>query len=201
MCRSGPVVNTASVIRSDNCAGNVTVIHVGDVKTNQTCANKFKITRTYRATDVCGNSATCSSTITVQDNTAPQIHCPSNLVLTCDAGQNYVALIYAWIATATATDACGVNVTITTNYDGISIPNFACQGGLVITFTATDLCGNSSSCTASIVKPCFSVETWVYLEGSAIDSGGQSIYTLPMRTALNDIRLLPGQALLDPFLV
>ncbi|MGB4849007.1 MAG: HYR domain-containing protein [Saprospiraceae bacterium] len=194
-----PVVNTASVIRSDNCAGNVTVIHVGDVKTNQTCANKFKITRTYRATDACGNSATCSSTITVQDNTAPQIHCPSNLVLTCDAGQNYVALIYAWIATATATDACGVNVTITTNYDGISIPNFSCQGGLVITFTATDICGNSSSCTASIVKPCFSVETWVYLEGSAIDSGGQSIYTLPMRTALNDIRLLPGQALLDPF--
>ncbi len=55
-----PAPNTASVTASDLCGGAVTVEHVGDVISAQTCANRFTITRTYRATDVCGNSATCA---------------------------------------------------------------------------------------------------------------------------------------------
>jgi hypothetical protein len=137
--------------------------------------------------------------ITVQDNTPPQIHCPSDLVLTCDAGQNYLSLINAWIATATASDACDANVAITTNYNGVSIPEFSCQGGIVITFTATDDCGNSSTCNAMITKPCFAIESWVYLEGAAASPTGGTTYTLPMRTTLNDLHVLPGQTLVDPF--
>ncbi len=194
-----PSVNIASVLRSDNCAGIVIVTHIGDVKTNQTCVNNFKIVRTYRATDACGNSATCSSTITVLDNVVPQIHCPQDLVLSCETGINYTIVINNWINSAYATDGCDANLSITSDYDGISIPDFSCSGGMVVIFRATDLCGNSSTCTASIFKPCFTIETGVYLEGAAIASDGGDNYNLPMRTSLNDIRLLPGQALLDPF--
>lgn len=37
------------------------------------------------------------------------------------------------------------------------------------------------------------VTTWVYLEGAAIDPGGQPTYILPMRTTLNELHVLPGQ--------
>src|SRR4030095_5361986 len=66
-----PVVNTATVIATDNCA--VTVSHVSDIITNQTCTNRYTLTRMYRAADASGNSATCSQVITVFDNTPPQI--------------------------------------------------------------------------------------------------------------------------------
>ncbi|MGB4847852.1 MAG: hypothetical protein WBP41_08035 [Saprospiraceae bacterium] len=195
-CPAIPVFSAAVAL--DECDPSI-VITPSDITIPGTCPGRYSVVRTWTAVDDCGNSATCSATITVQDNTAPQIHCPSDLVLTCDAGQNYVALINAWIATTTSTDACDVNVSIANNYDGTSIPDFSCQGGLVITFTATDECGNTSTCIGTVTKPCFTIESWVYLEGSAIAPDGGSTYVLPMRTTLNEARLLPGQMFIDPF--
>jgi hypothetical protein len=68
---SVPAPNTASVIAADNCS--YIVSFVGDVISNQTAANKYTITRTYRAVDPSGNSATCTQIITVNDNTAPTL--------------------------------------------------------------------------------------------------------------------------------
>ncbi|MCB0582061.1 MAG: DUF11 domain-containing protein [Phaeodactylibacter sp.] len=48
--------------------------------------------------------------------------------------------------------------------------------------------------------PCVTIEAWVYLEGAAIFNDGSENYALPMRTDLNDLRLLPGQTLEDLFL-
>jgi hypothetical protein len=67
-----PPVNTSGITAADNC-GTVTVTHVSDVITNQTCPNRFTLNRIYRATDACGNSATCLQVITVFDNTPPVI--------------------------------------------------------------------------------------------------------------------------------
>ena len=67
-----PAVNIAAVVAQDNCSG-VTVTHVDDVISNKTCTNRFTLTRTYKATDASGNSATCTQTITVNDVTPPQI--------------------------------------------------------------------------------------------------------------------------------
>lgn len=66
-----PPVNIASVIATDNCP--VTVTHVSDVISNQTCANRFILTRTYNASDASGNSVNCEQIITVNDDTPPQI--------------------------------------------------------------------------------------------------------------------------------
>lgn len=66
-----PAVDINSVTATDNCS--VIVEHVSDVVSNQTCANRFTLTRTYKATDPSGNSAACSQVITVNDDIPPQL--------------------------------------------------------------------------------------------------------------------------------
>ncbi|MBK9335062.1 MAG: hypothetical protein IPM98_00180 [Lewinellaceae bacterium] len=48
--------------------------------------------------------------------------------------------------------------------------------------------------------PCANIQAWVYLEGSVIAPDGTENYSVPMRTSLNDLRLLPGQTYDDFFL-
>src|SRR4029078_11783639 len=44
-----PAANVGAVTTSDNCGGAVTVTVLADVITNQTCTNRYTITRTYVA--------------------------------------------------------------------------------------------------------------------------------------------------------
>jgi hypothetical protein len=110
------------------------------------------VTRTWTISDACGNTSTCNQIINVDDNTVPVINCPSNLVLECSTGANYVAQINAWIATATASDLCDMSVAITTDYNGVNVPPLSCTQsiGLVVVFTATDDCGNIATCSRTI---------------------------------------------------
>lgn len=49
-------------------------------------------------------------------------------------------------------------------------------------------------------NPCLTVIAWVYLEGAATEPNGlPNNYTLPMRTDLNDLHVLPGQTIVDPY--
>ena len=67
-----PTPDTSLIKTTDNCEV-VTISHAGDVITNQTCANRFTLTRTYMATDSHGNTATCTQVITVNDTVPPRI--------------------------------------------------------------------------------------------------------------------------------
>ena len=67
-----PAASIGSVTATDNCS--VVVSHVGDVISNQTCANRYTLTRTYKATDASGNSVSRSQIITVNDNVPPEIN-------------------------------------------------------------------------------------------------------------------------------
>jgi len=140
-----PAPSTASVSTTDLCGGTVTVAFVSDVISNQTCPNRFTVTRTYRATDLCGNSATCAQTITVNDQTAPTILCPQNVTVTC--ASSIPAPAPASIGTS---DNCGGTVTVIHVSDVIS--NQICANRLTITRTyrATDVCGNSTTCAQII---------------------------------------------------
>ncbi len=138
-----PAVNTASVIATDNCAGVVTITHIDDVITNQTCPNRYTLTRTYRATDVCGNFSQCTQIITVNDQTAPVITCPANISVTTPVGSCTAVVNFS----VTATDNCAGAVTIvSTPASGTAFP----IGTTTVTSTATDACGNSSSCTFTV---------------------------------------------------
>ncbi len=139
-----PAPNIALVTGvSDNCTGVLTVTHQGDVISAQTCANRYTITRTYRATDVCGNFAECTQIITVNDQTAPVITCPANITVNAAPGLCSAVVTF----TTTATDNCAGAVTI------VSVPASGSVfpvGTTTVTSTATDVCGNSSSCTFTV---------------------------------------------------
>ena len=81
-----PAANDAAVLASDNCGGTVTVTHSADVITPGSCPGKFTLTRVYTAADACGNSATCTQTITVADTTPPVItQCAPDSTVQCAA--------------------------------------------------------------------------------------------------------------------
>ncbi len=109
------------------------------------CGATSVIVRTWTATDFCNRTATCSQTITVQDNVPPMITCPANATIECDDDSTP-----AGTGMATATDNCGGPVTIT--FADATIPGGTCPQIFAIqrTFTATDECGLVSQCTQTI---------------------------------------------------
>src|SRR5204863_250589 len=97
------------------------------------------ITRTWKATDDCGNSSTCAQKITVQDIVKPVISCPGDAVFNCKAGDS---------GKATATDNCDANPAVTSSDSGTLD---ACGLGVITrTWKATDCAGNFSTCVQKI---------------------------------------------------
>src|SRR5205823_296058 len=141
-----PVADNSSVSATDNCGGTVTVSHDADQITNQTCPNRYTITRTYHATDSCNNSSSRSQTITVNDTTAPTINTfPSNTTVSCAS-----AVPTPNNSSVSATDNC--NGTVTISHDADQITPGSCNNRYSIsrTYHATDSCGNSSSRSQTI---------------------------------------------------
>jgi HYR domain/Secretion system C-terminal sorting domain/Immunoglobulin I-set domain len=142
-----PAPNIAAVTAvSDNCGGAVTVTYIGDVISNQTCDNKYTITRTYRATDACGNFAQCTQIITVNDQTPPTLICPAPVTVSCTS-QVPVPNI---AAVTGLTDNCGGVITVTFVSDVISNQICANKYTITRTYRATDVCGNFAQCTQII---------------------------------------------------
>ena len=130
---------------SDNC----TIASRTVTPSTFTCANKGSNTVTLTVTDPSGNSASCQTTVTVVDNTSPTITCPANIANvptepgTCAAHVNP--------GTATATDNCDSNPAITAvRSDGQALTATYPKGTTTITWTATDVSGNHSSCSQTI---------------------------------------------------
>ncbi len=129
-----PVTNTALVTATDNCSP-VTVTWEGDVISSQTCANRYIITRTYKAADACGNFSLCVQTITVNDITPPVLTAGS--IASCYT--TVAAAEAAAIAATGASDNCGGTVTKSASTSG------SCTS--LVTVTGMDLCGNTASIT------------------------------------------------------
>jgi hypothetical protein len=135
-----PPVDILTVMATSTCGGAITIIHLGDVITNQICPYNYLLTRTYQASDLCGNSATCDQLITVFDNSAPFITCPPNVTLSCTQGTSPVNAGFA-----TSTDNCDPVAVIT--FNDSYIPGICpSTGDILRTWITTDDCANSSSC-------------------------------------------------------
>src|SRR5439155_476427 len=73
----------AAVTATDNCGGPVTVV-VQDTQSNLGSSCNNVLTRTWTATDGCGNSATTSQHISVNDTTPPALNgVPGGLTVQC----------------------------------------------------------------------------------------------------------------------
>src|SRR5205823_7006366 len=114
--------NDSGVSATDNCCGTPTVTHDADQITPGSCPNRYTISRTYHATDACGNSSSQSQTITVDDQTAPVISgIPANTTVSCAS-----EVPAANDSGVSATDNCGGTATVTHDADQItpgSCPN------------------------------------------------------------------------------
>ncbi|PKP17348.1 MAG: hypothetical protein CVU07_04345, partial [Bacteroidetes bacterium HGW-Bacteroidetes-23] len=143
-CDAIPAIATLTAI--DNC-GDATVEPSESTQQGQ-CPGTYVITRTWIATDECGNATPHTQTITVQDTTAPEITTEAaSIVVECDGAGNSDA-VQAWLASnggATATDACS-DVTWTNDFNALSND---CSTAITVIFTATDACGNFSTTTAT----------------------------------------------------
>ncbi len=137
-----------SPLALDGCCGTNVSISVLDTVTNGAVCPPT-ITRTWQAADCCGNSATCSQTVSLLDTTPPVITCPSNIVV---AGCTNVPVCFS----VTAADSCGSVTVVTTpaSCSGFSL------GMTVVHCVATDACGNTNSCdfTVEVVEPTLRIQ-------------------------------------------
>src|SRR5438309_1604611 len=99
---------------------------------------------TVTATDAAGNSASCTTSFTVTDNTPPTVSCPA--ATSASASGNCQAAVPNVVRGVTASDTCSSAGTITRT----QAPAAGTMVGLgthTITVTATDAAGNSATCS------------------------------------------------------
>ncbi|MBK7030035.1 MAG: hypothetical protein IPH45_12855 [Bacteroidales bacterium] len=138
-CPATPEFATATA--TDECGSAFTLTYE-DATTPGICAGAYSVTRTWTATDACGNISSASQTINVQDISAPVIaSLPAPTTIDCPATPEF--------ATATATDECGSAFTLT--YEDSTVPGI-CAGAYNVTrtWTVKDACGNISSASQTI---------------------------------------------------
>jgi len=125
---------------SDNCDSDVEVTYVDDEEFHG-CPDNITITRTYTATDDCGNESQQTQTIHVSDVTAPVLTCPGTLEVSCEVEADNME-------PPMVMDDCDPQPTLTK--DDVTVLGCGQSKVITRTWTATDACGNESSCTQTI---------------------------------------------------
>ena len=138
-CPGVPVFPEATV--SDDCDPAPRMVY-SDRTIPGACPQSYTVVRTWIATDACGNSSSCSATIEVRDTVPPVIVCPTvQSPIDCPAVPEFPE--------ATVSDECDPAPRVV--YSDRTIPGACPQSYTVVrTWIATDACGNSSSCSATI---------------------------------------------------
>ncbi len=143
-----PVAPTVTAADGDGCGG--VTINFNETITSlsgsgaPTCPNKFVVTRTWVASDICGNRATLVQVITINDDENPVLTSrPLNETHQCAAAVSAPPTIGA-------TDNCG-SVTVTFSETTDPGPT-SCPNSFIIrrTWLATDACGNTDVHTQTI---------------------------------------------------
>jgi len=114
-----------------------------------TC-NETTYTYTYTVTDQCGLSNTCDRTFKIQTQGPIFPNCPLP-PLFLDCYNNNQSMIDAWLNSVEAFNACGLNATVTNDYDEFVFTPICGEAKLYnVMFTATDECGMSNTCMGTI---------------------------------------------------
>jgi HYR domain len=127
----------AVVTATDNCDSTLAVDFSEVDGLVEGCGT---IVRTWTVVDTCGNTATASQTLTVEDTEAPVLAgVPADATVSCDA--------IPAPATVTASDTCDPTVTV-----GFSEVNSVIEGSgtIVRTWSVTDSCGNTATASQTL---------------------------------------------------
>ena len=126
---------------SDDCSGPVSIALFAADSVAGDCPQSWEVTRTFRATDVCGNQSDATQIVTIVDTTAPVIELetvPQDAFFSCAAEHPTCSDfdVLAFDQCGTTEMSCGVDTLFT---------DCPATFTLEMTFTATDECENSAS--------------------------------------------------------
>ena len=133
---------SASYGSATGCPASPNVTFSDQMVSRGPCSGAVVINRIWRATNPDnGQSATCTQRITLVDTQAPTLtNCPASVTISSDQAT------YTWTS-PTVTDNCGGNITLNSNVaNGSTFP----IGTTTVVLTATDACGNSSTCSFTV---------------------------------------------------
>ena len=153
-------VTVTAPTTTDNCVGTVT----GTTTDPLTYTSQGTYTITWSFDDGNGNIETASQTVIVDDVTKPTITCVNNQTVNTDAGQLYYTAPSSWNPVLNA----GSGSSFSDNCTGVTISYSATGAGAIpssgssltgvkfnfglttVTWTATDIAGNTSTCTFTV---------------------------------------------------
>lgn len=143
--------NNGFATASEDCGNIIWTNNYGSIATD--CGTTGGVQVTFVATDQCGNASTTSAVFTIIDNIPPtwEIY-PQNLTIECNGTDDPLDQINAWLNTAgggEAKDSCSL-VVYTNDFDQLSDGCSTFTGSALVTFTASDACGNSITATATV---------------------------------------------------
>ncbi len=135
------VVNLGTPVVSDACG-------IASVTNNAPATFPVGTTIvTWTVTDIHGNTSTCQQSVTLIDNTPPEITCPANILASADAG---LPSAFISVPLPNATDDCGIDSYVN-SYNGTSNASDVYPIGVTtVTWTVTDNNGNEASCSMTI---------------------------------------------------
>ena len=129
----------------DNCDPALDVEHdfspVADL-----CAVTEDIEVIYTVEDACGNSATCTSSLSVASSSAT-ISCPASLTFECGEGTEQDVI--EWMDQVEVLESDGSSITPINDFTGID-DFIGCSEPLEITFSASSVCGGDVQCIGII---------------------------------------------------
>jgi formylglycine-generating enzyme required for sulfatase activity len=165
-CGSGWNFDLPSAV--DACSGAPVPATILSTVTNGLCPQV--ITRTWLFADACGNSNTCSQTVTVVNTQPPTLTCAGDKTVECGSP-------WTFDPPAATNACCGTNVTLTF----FDVTNGPCPQAITRTWLAMDCCGNTNTCTQTVTLVAAAQTTVL----SANPLGNPSVITVVYSTAMD----------------
>lgn len=176
--------NTGYALSEDNCGDEVNIVYQDQYLAGNDCSYLFR--RTWIAEDESGNIETCEQIISVVDRTGPIIsNCPDTITVNSDGNScsNNVT-----IPSPTATDECNEVTSFVNDFNNSSNASGNYPAGeTIVTWTATDACGNISKCShvvnvKDVIKPVVQCIDDIILTNNGGEAGKNVNFPVPVTT-------------------
>ena len=164
---ASPAVTGDATNEQDNCSSGLNATYTDAIAPGVESQVKFKITRTWRLVDNCGNSATpLTQIITVLDVTPPSlVGCPQNISLIGGPIENTCGAYAGQLTLPFFNDNCD-GESISYQLSGITmgggngyVPALQVfkEGQTTVVYTATDAVGNTTTCSFIVTVDCITI--------------------------------------------